>query len=167
MTRYELYHNLLHKLRDQTKGTKLTEINNFFNCFHYEPEITDYWKCPNEFLKDGCGDCDDFAIAKYFALLRLGFTSQSLFLAYVHLIKNHTKEAHMVLIYKHSEKLSIVLDNYNRKIHRLDNRKDFEVIYTFDDQYIYFKGQQILNNQSKWLDLKERIENDEDDNWLA
>ena len=165
MSRFELYKDLLERLENQTIGTKLTEINNFFNCFHYEPEITDYWKSPREFLNEGCGDCEDFAIAKYFALLCLGFTRESLFLAYVQILKNGIKEAHMVLIYQHSEKLSIVLDNYNKMIHRLDNRKDFEIIYTFDDKYIYFKGQQIINNHNKWIGLLERLDFDDLGKW--
>ena len=167
MTQYEEYTNLLDDLQVQTIGCQLTEINNFFNRFHYEAEITDYWKCPNEFLNDGCGDCDDFAIAKYYALQRLGFDQESLYLAYVHILRDGIKEAHMVLIYKHTQRLSVVLDNYNKKIHRLDNRKDFEIIYTFDNKYIYFKGQQIINNHNKWLDLQKRMITDDQENWIA
>jgi len=166
MTRLELYNDLIVKLQDQKKGTQLTQINTFFNYFNYQAEITDYWKCPHEFLDDGSGDCEDFAIAKYFALLQLQFPKKSLYLAYVQILKNDIKEAHMVLIYKHSEKLSIVLDNYNKKIHRLDNRKDFEIIYTFDDEYIYFNGQQIINNHNKWISLKSRLNSDEQI-WLS
>jgi predicted transglutaminase-like cysteine proteinase len=156
-TRKELYYHLMLKLQDQSKGIKLTEINKFFNHFSYKNEITDYWKCQEEFLEDGYGDCDDFAIAKYFALLNLGFSESSLKLAYVHILVNNKKEAHMVLLYIHSDTLTIVLDNYNKKIHRLDNRKDIEIIYTFNNEHIYFKGQTLINNHTKWLSLKDRL----------
>lgn len=156
-TRNDLYKDLLNKLKEQSRGIKLTEINKFFNLFTYKSEITDYWKCQEEFLKDGYGDCDDFAIAKYFALLDLNFEEEKLKLAYVHILIENRKEAHMVLIYEHSKRLSIILDNYNKKIHRLDNRKDLEIIYTFDDENIYFKGETIPNQHSKWLSLKNRL----------
>lgn len=156
-TRKELYKDLIFRLQAQTRGTKLTQINKFFNCFSYEREITDYWKTQEEFLKDGCGDCDDFAIAKYFALLNLGFDKSTLKLAYVHILFQGKKEAHMVLLYKHSDILTIVLDNYNKKIHRFDNRHDMELIYSFDDEYIYFEGQVLNNNHTKWLSLKDRM----------
>ncbi|MBW2734199.1 MAG: transglutaminase-like cysteine peptidase [Deltaproteobacteria bacterium] len=35
--------------------------------------IKDYWAAPHEFAAKGEGDCDDFAIYKYFALKQIGF----------------------------------------------------------------------------------------------
>ncbi len=43
----------------------------------------DYWATPAEFLTAEAGDCEDFAIAKYVALTRLGFTEDRLRVALV------------------------------------------------------------------------------------
>lgn len=43
----------------------------------------DYWATPAEFLAAEAGDCEDFAIAKYVALARLGFTEDRLRVALV------------------------------------------------------------------------------------
>lgn len=41
----------------------------------YKPESKDYWKSPLETLKDGFGDCEDFAILKHQMLNQTGYTS--------------------------------------------------------------------------------------------
>jgi amino acid transporter len=43
--------------------------------------IDDYWMTPKEFFIKGFGDCEDYAIAKYFTLLELGVKKESLYLA--------------------------------------------------------------------------------------
>jgi len=155
-SKYTSYKILIQELPFQTTGKKLEGINKFFNSFKYRNEITDYWKCLYEFLIDEFGDCDDFAISKYFSLIKLNFDKRKLKLAYAQILIKGKKEGHMVLLYKHSEKLTIILDNYDKKIHRLDNRKNLEIIFTFDDENIYFRESTYPNNLSKWSDLKRR-----------
>lgn len=45
-------------------------VNEFFNTYPYqaEPKGEDHWKTLEEFIHDGGGDCEDYAIAKYHAL---------------------------------------------------------------------------------------------------
>jgi len=38
----------------------------------------DFWATPDEFLAKGAGDCEDFAICKYYALRKLGFKPEQL-----------------------------------------------------------------------------------------
>ena len=44
--------------------------------------VEDYWESPGEFMAKG-GDCEDFAIAKFFALRQLGFGGEDLRLVIV------------------------------------------------------------------------------------
>ena len=48
---------------------ELTKVNRVINSYSYIPEedegTKDHWKTSEEFYKDGGGDCEDFAIAKY------------------------------------------------------------------------------------------------------
>ena len=156
--RFKKYSQLMANLRNESVGQRLEQVNGFFNDFKYKREITDYWKCTPEFLSDGCGDCDDFAVSKYFVLLKLNIKKENLKLAYANIIINNIKEAHMVILYKHSKKLTIILDNYDKKIHRLDNRKNLEIQYTFDKKYVYFHGKKYVNKMKKWIAVQEREE---------
>jgi hypothetical protein len=56
----------------------------------------DYWKTPQEFWRDGGGDCEDFAIAAYYTLLRKGFHDSDLHIALG--VKRRTQEMHAVLV---------------------------------------------------------------------
>ena len=64
----------------------------------------------------------------------------------------------MVILYKRSKKLTIILDNYDPKIHRLDNRKNLEIVYTFDYKYVYFQDKRYVNNLKKWAEVLNREE---------
>ena len=45
--------------------------------------VEDHWDTPLEFLERGAGDCEDFAIAKYFLLLESGVAPELVKLAFV------------------------------------------------------------------------------------
>lgn len=52
-------------------------VNRFWNTWPYKEDIQnwgqqDYWAIPDEFIKKS-GDCEDYAIAKYYTLKELGF----------------------------------------------------------------------------------------------
>ncbi|MFQ6016751.1 MAG: transglutaminase-like cysteine peptidase, partial [Kiloniellaceae bacterium] len=56
---------------------KLRAVNRFFNRWPYKTDrmvygVGEYWATPTEFMSRS-GDCEDYAIAKFFALRELGF----------------------------------------------------------------------------------------------
>lgn len=58
---------------------QLNQVNRFFNLVRFMDDIRvwgkeDYWATPVEFLGRNAGDCEDFAIAKYFTLRALGIS---------------------------------------------------------------------------------------------
>jgi len=55
---------------------KLTLVNRFFNSrqWHVEQSRRDDWRTLTDFLSQG-GDCEDYAIAKYFALRQVGLAA--------------------------------------------------------------------------------------------
>ena len=138
---------------------KLHAVNLFFNYVcKYKREIKDYWKTPEEFLTDGFGDCEDFAIAKFYTFIKFDFDKQKLKFAYCHLLhKNGTREAHMVLLYYHSDSLTVVLDNHRKTLKALNKRVDLDIVYTFNEDSIFFNDDILNNTLSKWSDMNDRI----------
>jgi len=64
-------------LRGGKKMAVLDAVNHFINKYPYVLDIAnygvdDYWATPQEHVTNG-GDCEDYAIAKYITLRRLGF----------------------------------------------------------------------------------------------
>lgn len=86
-----------------TEQEKLNRVNEFFNAniqFIDDQalwDLKDYWATPLETLSKGGGDCEDYAIAKYFTLKRLGVDESKLRLTYVKAVE--LNQAHMVLTY--------------------------------------------------------------------
>jgi predicted transglutaminase-like cysteine proteinase len=68
--------------RDLGRREKLETVNNFFNRWPYKLDseiygLSEYWATPREFMTRS-GDCEDYSIAKYFALRKLGFSADEM-----------------------------------------------------------------------------------------
>jgi len=103
----------------------------------------DYWASPREFLITGYGDCEDYAIIKYFTLLKLGFDEKKLFLTTVY--ESYNGGYHMVLSYfKTAGKPPLILDNLSFRILNLKDREDLKA-----DKFINSTGAYILDKNFK------------------
>ncbi|ADG92483.1 transglutaminase family protein cysteine peptidase BTLCP [Arcobacter nitrofigilis DSM 7299] len=155
--------DILHKLKD---------VNDFFNKIKYETDEQnwhkkDYWAAPFEFMGTGAGDCEDYAIAKYFTLRKLGVPDKKLRITYVKLLRQGTKYelAHMVLTYYHTPTATpVVLDNVNKILKLASKRPDLKPVYSFNAQGLWEaknkgKTSQLVgkNNLKSWKDLMSRI----------
>lgn len=152
-------------VKDGSDIQKLQAVNEFYNGVRYSPDIKvykkkDYWATPYEFLGKDRGDCEDYVISKYFALLYLGVDAKKLFFTYVRSKK--FKAPHMVLTYfKTSKSEPLVLDNTNRKILPASKRTDLIPIYNFNGDSLYKasakgSGKKLKKQKShkKWDQLK-------------
>ena len=135
---------LLSNLETQNLQTKLKEVNRFFNQFQYREDIDqwgkkDYWATPEEFIGTQRGDCEDFVIAKYFSLRKLGVPDEKLYLTYVKALDKNI--AHMVLSYFETpSSIPLVLDNYNPRILRANKRKDLLPVYSFNANSLFLSN---------------------------
>lgn len=73
---------LYSELSYATRETQIRYVNRLFNLWHYREDSTayrrdDYWASPREFITYS-GDCEDYAIIKYFALRTLGVPARDL-----------------------------------------------------------------------------------------
>ncbi|MDH3219968.1 MAG: transglutaminase-like cysteine peptidase [Gammaproteobacteria bacterium] len=135
---------LLAELEGQEINRQLAEVNRFFNQFEYQEDHVhwgeqDYWATPNEFLGTRKGDCEDFVIAKYFALRKLGVPDERLYLTYVKALKQNV--AHMVLSYFPTpSSIPQILDNYDPRIVRADKRRDLLPVYSFNARSLFLSN---------------------------
>lgn len=124
---------------------KLKQVNEFFNRI---PNTTDqaqwgkldYWATPLELIGANGGDCEDFALAKYFTLRELGVADERLRLTYVRAYLPASKEmqSHMVLTYHPAPDAEpLVLDNLTNAIKPASERKDLAPTYSFNGAQLW------------------------------
>ncbi len=170
--RFILWDKMIQEAKSKKLLEQLKAVNDFYNQVKYLSDKshwrkTDYWATPFEFLGTGAGDCEDYAIAKYFALRKLGVPDSKLKITYVKLMRRGTKyeEAHMVLNYYHKPTSTpIILDNVNKKLKLATQRPDLKPIYSFNASGLWQaknKGRDIefvgSNNLKNWKSLMQRI----------
>tara|TARA_R110002050_G_scaffold71891_3_gene154769 strand:+ start:170752 stop:171438 length:687 start_codon:yes stop_codon:yes gene_type:complete len=115
---------------------KLTSVNDFVNQLTFVDDIIhwkqeDYWATPLQTLVTKGGDCEDFAIAKYFTLSAMGMDEDKMRLTYVKALT--INKAHMVVSYfERPNAEPLVLDNLNRNIVVASARKDLIPVYSFN-----------------------------------
>ncbi|NCC22624.1 MAG: hypothetical protein EOM26_09220 [Alphaproteobacteria bacterium] len=107
-----LFGGRLEDLRGAPLGVRLTYVNDFVNRAPYVSDAkrwgqTDYWATPTELMRNG-GDCEDFAIAKYFALGEAGIPERDMRIAVVE--DRMQGRPHAILIVD-TPNGSVVLDN--------------------------------------------------------
>jgi len=133
--------DLLGKLSNENINKQLKEVNRFFNQFKYKSDMKlwgqkDYWATPEEFIGVNSGDCEDYVVAKYFALRSLGVPDDRLYLTYVKAIRQNA--AHMVLSYFETPKsVPLILDNYNQRILPASKRRDLLPVYSFNAKSLF------------------------------
>ena len=154
----------------QTDREILMRVNDFFNQrtrFVNDSElwnVKDYWATPLEFLIKGAGDCEDYAIAKYFTLKALGIDDQKMRLTYVKALK--LNQAHMVLTYFETPRsVPLVLDNLDTVIKPALQRKDLLPVYSFNGTGLWLakaqgRGKKVgaSSRVNLWRDLNTRME---------
>lgn len=108
----------------------LSAANSYINSVKYVSDeknynSEDYWATPTEFFKNG-GDCEDYAIAKYFLLIQSGFDPRTMYISVGRNIKRN--EIHAVLIVKVNNEFYI-LDNDVEYVYNSKTNRHFQPIY--------------------------------------
>lgn len=156
------------------EGRKLQAINDFFNrhiVFDDDLNIwrqSDYWATPLETIGRGRGDCEDFAIAKYYSLRLAGVPVARMRLVYVKARLStgagEVQQAHMVLAYYAKPSAEpLVLDNLQTAIQPASRRPDLQPVFSFNSEGIFAGVSGALKASSggigrlsRWQDLLQR-----------
>lgn len=111
------WRRMLRRAESLEPMARLDSVNRFFNVWPYREDRTKYgkadrWVSPVEFMKRS-GDCEDFAIAKFFTLRRLGVANRDMRIVTVY--DERRRIGHAVLLVRHGDDL-LVLDNLGNRI---------------------------------------------------
>jgi len=136
---------LLDGVQAQDELSRLRTIHLFFNrrIRFATDEVAwgqvDYWASPLETLRRGAGDCEDFAIAKYFSLLAAGVPAARLRLVYVRArLDEGPLQPHMVLAYYAAPGADpLVLDNLQDDIVPASRRDDLRPVFSFNSEGLW------------------------------
>lgn len=165
--RLEAWDELIQASGNLPEKEKLSTVNRFFNRqFRFVDDSrnwrqNDYWATPVEALMKGAADCEDYSIAKYFTLRRLGIPSEKLRITYVKALQYN--QAHMVLTYYASPSAEpLVLDNLIGEIRPASQRKDLLPVYAFNAEGLYMPGagsgkKGDAKKLSRWQDLLKKM----------
>lgn len=132
------WQRIMKQARGLERMEQLKMVNSFFNKWPYRLDqdaygVSDWWATPQEFLKIS-GDCEDYAIIKYFALKELGFSQDDLRIV---VVKDRIRGiAHAVLaVFTHGD--AYILNNVS------------DAIFTHD-KYRHYVPQYSLNEEHRW-----------------
>lgn len=163
------WQSMMESARDLSEDGKLQAVNDFFNRLRFADDsalwgVSDHWATPFEFLVKNAGDCEDFAIAKYFSLIHVGVPEERLRLTYVKALDYD--QAHMVLTYFATPRATpLVLDNLNPHILPATERTDLQPVYSFNGTGLWLakaagSGKRVGGSErlDLWRDLQSRMQ---------
>lgn len=163
------WEDLIRQDRSSSELDKLKKANDFFNSrirFVNDSDVwgvKDYWATPIEFICKSAGDCEDFAIAKYFTLKAMGIPDERLKITYVKALQYNIH--HMVLTYySNPEAEPLVLDNLVDAISPASKRTDLAPIFSFNGSGLWTAKQRgqgkmagSANRIRLWQDLLQKM----------
>jgi predicted transglutaminase-like cysteine proteinase len=156
----------MQKLQKLPNDEQLKKINLYLNALlpqfdaitHKQEE---HWATPKEFLEVGYGDCEEYALIKFYSLLRLGFDADKLYLLIAK--EKFRGGRHMVVAYFDTPKRApLILDNLSFKILRLEKRVDLEAEMFINASGVYklkegFKLTKITHRHKEFQEIDMKV----------
>ncbi|MGH6894613.1 MAG: transglutaminase-like cysteine peptidase [Dongiaceae bacterium] len=128
------WQEFIDQLRGKDLKTQLKEVNRAFNSRRYTLDINnwgeeDYWATPYQFLKKN-GDCEDYAIAKYFSLKALGVPIEDM--RVVALQDLNLKLGHAVLVVYVGDE-PMLLDNQISSVVPANSIRHYQPVFSINE----------------------------------
>lgn len=166
--RVAAWRQLVDRGRGWSELQQLQATNDFINQNQFVDDIIhwgseDYWATPLQTIVTQGGDCEDFAVAKYFTLTEMGMSADKLRLTYVKALT--LNQAHMVVsYYPQQDATPLVLDNLDPVIRPATQRDDLLPVYSFNGQGLWLNKQQNAEyvDDSSRLSLWQKLQNSMD-----
>ncbi len=166
--RFSTWLELVAAVRRAAAAEQVERVNEFFNArLRFVDDtvlygLADYWATPMETLARAAGDCEDYAIAKYFTLVGAGVPVQKLRLTYVRARIGAAYQAHMVLAYyEHPDAEPLIMDNLVPAPMPASRRPDLLPVFNFNSEGVDEigpgrKASHSISRLSRWQDTLKR-----------
>jgi predicted transglutaminase-like cysteine proteinase len=169
----ERWNQLIVEGNQQSPDEQIHKVNEFFNQnLRYIEDLnlwkkSDYWATPLETIGTRAGDCEDYTIAKYLTLLRMGVPSQHLRLIYVRAqiggMQSKIFQAHMVLgYYAQPDSVPLIMDSLVGTIEPANRRPDLRPVFSFNSEGLWVGDHRASADPtarlSRWRDLLARVQ---------
>jgi len=129
MASQELQQKSIAPTQDEARHL-IQSVNHRVNSHTYRTDgLIDYWMTPRDFYRAGGGDCEDFAIAKYYALTEIGFRYEMMEIGLV--IRKADRVLHAILL----------LHDYNIFLDLNDKLR------SIDEAGAYYEGVYAINHR--------------------
>lgn len=99
--------------------------------------VGDYWATPAEMARQGAGDCEDYAIAKYWLLRSLGMNEENLQLV---LLQDTRRQLFHAVLIVHTSAGRFVLDNVGNRLQDDSAYSQYQPIMSFAGTRSYVHG---------------------------
>ncbi len=99
--------------------------------------VDDYWATPVEMAQQGAGDCEDFAIAKYWALRSLGLLDEQMQLV---VLQDTRRQLFHAVLVVHTASGAYVLDNVSNRLLADTAYPQYQPIMSFAGSKNYIHG---------------------------
>lgn len=142
--RKEQWRNIVDNWRGMSRDKQLRVINGFFNNWPSKSDQQnygekEYWASPEEMLRKGSGDCEDYAIIKYLALRYLNWPTEDMWLV---LVQDKKKKTHH----------AVLAARYGSQIFILDNLSKPRYLLIPDETYMKnYMPFYAINERSSWI----------------
>ena len=122
---------------------------------------------PLQMISSNGGDCEDYSIAKYFTLRKMGIPEERMRLTYVKALQ--LDQAHMVLTYFPTpDSEPLILDNLVTDIRLSSERTDLLAVYSFNGNGLWLAKKKGADERvghsgrlSRWQEVIARINNEQ------
>lgn len=130
---------LIGDLRPQNRLRQIITVNKWFNRLPYKYDEdayqqTDYWADTKELLTSR-GDCEDFALSKYYTLRQLGFAPEQMQVTMVYDRENFINHA-VLMVYIDGTRY--MMDIYSDTTEPSAMGKRYKPIYSFNEETAWF-----------------------------
>ncbi len=134
-----LWRDVVRGAADRPRREQLDYINGAFNRYPYRSDqslygVSEHWASPAEFLARS-GDCEDYAIAKYYVLKALGFHDRELRIV---VLRDRIRGVGHAVLAAYIDDDVLILDNLSNAV----------LSHTLYQHYI---PQYSLNESGRWL----------------
>jgi len=132
------WNTLIGELSGKAAMTQVEAVNRFVNEVGYVDDrrnwgVADRWATPDEFFAEG-GDCEDFALAKFVSLHRLGFNIERLRMV---LAKDERKGIDHAFLAVYVGERAYVLDNQIKTVTPHEAISHYRPLCSFNDHRLW------------------------------